>query len=305
MRFLSAAVLFCFIMSITFLTGCWENLKQKASPEYLEEVNQWHERRQSRLKEETGWLNLAGLFWLKEGNNSFGSAKDNNIVFPSGPAYIGKLMLKDSVITLSVNSGVEVLNEGKPVKEVALRDDHSENTTYLETGSLGWNIIKRTNGFAIRLRDLESPVIKEFNGIDRFPVNEDWRIEAKFEEYDPPKKIIIPDVTGIVDEELSPGAVKFIVDGNEYRLDAVDAGKRLWFIFADETSGKETYGAGRYLYADKPDSNGIVILDFNLAYNPPCVFTKYATCPFPPEQNYLKLRIAAGEKMWNGVHTGS
>jgi uncharacterized protein len=303
MKILSAAVLFCFIPLLT-LPGCGESLKQKASPGYLEEVNQWHERRQARLKEETGWLNLAGLFWLKEGNNTIGSARDNNIVFHSGPAYIGNLILKDSVVTLKVNDGVEVLSEGKPVKEMVLKDDHSGNTTYLKTGSLRWYVIKRTKGFAIRLRDLESPLLKEFKGIERFPVNEDWRIEAEFEEYNPPKKIIVPDITGVVDEELSPGAAKFIIDGIEYRLDAVDAGKRLWFIFADETSGEETYGAGRYLYADKPDSDSFVILDFNLAYNPPCVFTKYATCPFPPQQNYLKLRITAGEKMWNELHTG-
>lgn len=301
MRLLFTAVLFCLI-ALT-LTECEESLKQRASPEYLEEINQWHERRQTRLKEESGWLNLVGLFWLKEGNNTTGSAKDNNIVFPSGPTYIGNLILKDSVVTLIVNTDVEVFCEGKPVKEMILRDDQSENTTYLQIGSLKWYLIKRTKGFAIRLRDLESPLIKEFKGIDRFPVNEDWRVEAKFENYDPPKKILIPDITGVIDEEFSPGAAKFVVDGNEYRLDAVDAGNRLWFIFADGTSGEETYGAGRYLYADKPDSNGIVILDFNLAYNPPCIFTKFATCPFPPEQNYLKLRITAGEKMWDGILT--
>lgn len=290
------------IIFILFLSGCGEDLSQKGSPEYIAEVEKWHQRRAERLKEEDGWLNLVGLFWLNEGRNRFGSAEDNDIIFPSGPEYIGSLFLKDSVVTISVNPGVEVLSEGKPVTEMVLNDDYSENTTYLESGSLRWNIIKREKGFGIRLRDFEAPLLKKFGGIERFPINEDWKINAEFEEYNPSKKMLIPDITGVTLEEFSPGAVKFMVDSKEYKIDAVDAGRRLWLIFADETSGEETYGAGRYLYIDKPDSSGNTVIDFNLAYNPPCVFTKYATCPFPPKQNYLKLRITAGEKKWEGNH---
>ena len=184
-----------------------------------------------------------------------------------------------------------------------LKDDHSEETTVLALGSLRWYIIKRTKGYAIRLRDLDAELLKTFNNIERFPVNVDWKIEAKFEKYDPPKKIVIPDIVGTADEENSPGAAVFTQDNQTYRMDALEAGgNRIWFIFADETSGIETYGAGRFLYSDKPDSNGIVILDFNEAYNPPCVFTRFATCPLPPKDNYLKLRIAAGEKMWGKGH---
>jgi len=287
---------------IIFLTSCGGE-KEKGSPEYIQEVRQWEQKRISRLKEETGWLNLVGLLWLDEGNNSFGYAKDNDIIFPSGPEHIGNLLLKDSVITITVNPGVKVLNEGKPVTEMIMKDDYSDSTTVLTLGSLRWNIIKRIKGFAIRLRDLNASLLKEFNEIERFPINEDWKIIAKFDEYNPPRKIIIPDIFGITEEELSPGAAVFEVDGNTYRMDALDAGgNRIWFIFSDLTSGKETYGAARYLYTDKPDSLGNVIIDFNLAYNPPCVFTKFATCPFTPEENYLKLRVTAGEKMWRGHH---
>jgi len=278
-------------------------LVQKGSPAYISEVEQWDQKRISRLKEETGWLNLAGLFWLKEGENKFGSAKNNDIIFPSGPELIGSLFLKDSIVTIKVNPGVEVLHNGTSVSEMIMKDDYSDSTTFLQTGSLKWNIIKRTKGFAIRLRDLNSQLVKDFKGIERFPINVDWKIEAKFEVYDPPKKIMIPDIVGTVDEESSPGAAVFEVDGKIFRMDALDAGgSRIWFIFADETSGDETYGAGRFLYTDKPDSSGKVILDFNKAYNPPCVFSKFATCPLPPKDNYLKLRITAGEKMWGEDH---
>jgi len=292
-----------FYITITLYSCKTETLEQKGSPEYILEVQEWHKKRISRLKEETGWLNLVGLFWLKDGENKFGSAKDNDIIFPSGPEHIGSLFLQDSTITIKVLPDITVFNDEQPVQEITLKDDHSEETTILSLDSLRWYIIKRTKGYAIRLRDLNAELLKTFNGIESFPVKVDWRIEAKFEKYDPPKKIIIPDIVGTADEENSPGAVVFTKDNQTYRMDALDAGgNRIWFIFADETSGKETYGAGRFLYTDKPDSNGIVILDFNKAYNPPCVFTRFATCPLPPKDNYLKLRITSGEKMWEDHH---
>lgn len=289
------------LLLISLMTFSCKNqdLQTKGSPEYLEEIKQWHQHRLERLKADDGWLNLVGLFWLSEGENRFGSAKDNDIIFPNGPAHIGALFLQDSIVTINVLPGVPVLNNETPVTEMILKDDLSEEPTILQVGSLRWYIIKRTKGYAIRLRDLNAPLVKSLKNIESFPINEDWRIEAKFEKFDPPKKITIPDIVGTSDEENSPGAVIFTKENKTYRMDALDAGgNRIWFIFADETSGQETYGAGRFLYTDKADSNGIVILDFNKAYNPPCVFTRFATCPLPPKDNYLKLQITAGEKMW-------
>ena len=288
------------IFLLLTITSCTQ--KPTADPEYIKEIEDWDKRRVERLREENGWLNLAGLFWLKEGENKFGSANDNNIIFPSGPDNIGILILKDSVVTVKINRGINVINNGNAVTEMTLLDDLSGNPTILQTGSLRWNVIKRTKGIGIRFRDLNADLVKNFKGIERFPVNEEWKIEASFDVYDPPKKILIPDIVGTVDEELCPGAVVFVKDGKEYRIDAIDSGQRLFLIFADETSGVETYGAGRFMYVDKPDSAGKIILDFNKAYNPPCVFTKFATCPLPPKENYLKLRIEAGEKMWGGMH---
>jgi len=296
-------LIFIQIAIVSFYSCNNEQLIQKGSSEYISEIEQWHQKRISRLKEDTGWLNLVGLFWLSEGENKFGSAKDNDIIFPSGPAHIGSLFLQDSVITIKVLPDVPVFHNEDHVTDLVLKDDYSGDPTRLQVGSLQWYIIRRTKGYAIRLRDLNAELVKTFKGIETFPINEDWRIKAKFEKYDPPKKITIPDIVGTSDEENSPGAVVFTKKNQTFRMDALDAGgNRIWFIFADETSGEETYGAGRFLYTDKADSNGIVILDFNKAYNPPCVFTRFATCPLPPRDNYLKLRITAGEKIWGENH---
>jgi uncharacterized protein (DUF1684 family) len=203
---------------------------------------------------------------------------------------------------MKVNDGVEVLFNGNPVKEMVMIGDTKKDMTVFQCGPIKWNLIVRDTLYGIRFRDLESEAVKNFKGIERFPVNEDWKITADFEAYDPPKKIEVPNVLGQVDEEPSPGAIVFTRDNQTYRIEAVDAGDRLWFIFADGTSGEETYGGGRFLYTDKADSTGKVIVDFNKAYNPPCVLTKFATCPLPPKENYIKLRVTAGEKVWGEKH---
>jgi uncharacterized protein len=292
-------------ISIIFLYSCkTETLETKGSAEYLEEIKQWDQKRAERLKADDGWLNLVGRTWLKPGENKFGSAKDNDVVIESDkvPDYMGAFIFQDSTVTMKANDGVEVLFNGKPVKEMVMIGDTKKEMTVFQYVSIKWNLIVRNELYGIRFRDLESELVKSFSGIERFPVNDDWRIIAEFEEYNPPKKISVPNVLGQIDEEPSPGAIVFARDGQTYRIEAVDAGDRLWFIFADGTSGEETYGGGRFLYTDKADSTGKVIVDFNKAYNPPCVITKFATCPLPPKENYIKLRITAGEKIWGENH---
>ncbi len=288
---------------LTSLSCTEKESDPKGSPEYIAEIEQWHNKRVERLRKENSWLNVVGLYWLEEGKNSFGSSEENDILFPEvSPPIIGNIILEDSMVVFKSADKVNVTIDGKVVTEAILKEDLTGEPTILELGSLRWFLIKRDDRYGIRLRDLASPLVKEFDGIKRFPVSEDWKITASFEAYEPPKVISLPTQIGTVKEEPSPGAVVFEKDGQTYRIDAVDTGKRLWLIFADETSGEETYGAGRYLYIDKPDSTGKVIVDFNLAYNPPCVFTKFATCSFPPKQNFLKLRITAGEKMLEDNH---
>jgi uncharacterized protein (DUF1684 family) len=291
--------------SIIFIYSCkTETLETKGSPEYLEEIKQWDQRRAERLKADDGWLNLVGRTWLKPGENKFGSAKDNEVFIESEkvPAYMGVFIFQDSTVTMKVNDGVNILYNGNPVKEMIMIGDGNKDMTVFQYGPIKWNLIVRDTLYGIRFRDLESEFVKSFPGIERFPVNEDWRIEAKYEAYDPPKKMSVPNVLGQIDEEPSPGAIIFTKDNQTYRLNAIDADDKLWFIFADGTSGEETYGGGRFLYTDKADSTGKVIVDFNKAYNPPCVLTKFATCPLPPKENYIKLRITAGEKMYGENH---
>jgi len=299
-------LLFLSVLLISLLANACksENLETKGSPEYLEEIKQWDQHRLERLKADDGWLNLVGRTWLKHGQNKFGSAKDNDVIIESEkvPEYMGVFLFEDSSVTMKANNGVDILLNGNPVKEMKMIGDESKDMTVFQYGPIKWNLIIRDTLYGIRFRDLESEFVKTFKGIERFPVNEDWRIKAKYEAYNPPKKIYVPNVLGQIDEEPSPGAVVFTKNNQTYRLDAIDAGSRLWFIFADGTSGEETYGGGRFLYTDKADSNGIVIVDFNKAYDPPCVLTKFATCPMPPKENFLSLRITAGEKMYGENH---
>ncbi len=301
-KFLPFFILTVFTVTILFLIGCGGNKKNDSA--YVKEIKQWHKQRIENLKKENGWLNLAGLYWLKAGENRFGSGKDNDIIFPpNAPSHIGVISLKDSSVFFEVIPGANVKRDGTKVdKEIELKNDTEEKPTVLEVDSLRWYIIKRGNKYGIRLRELNAPLLKNFKGIETFPIDSTWKINAEYEAYNPPKKITIPTIIGTVEEEKSPGALVFEKNGKKYKLDVIDEGDSFFIIFADETSGDDTYGAGRFIYTDKPDSNNIVLLDFNKAYNPPCAFTKYATCPLPPKQNYLHLKITAGEKKYAEGH---
>ncbi|MCX8056600.1 MAG: DUF1684 domain-containing protein [Ignavibacteria bacterium] len=289
-------VLTIFSMIIIFCSCNFE--REKGSPEYIKEINDWHKKRIENLKKENGWLNLVGLFFLKEGENTFGSAKENDFVIDDKnlPQRICTFILKDTLVEMISEKGIQLKVRDTVVTRIFLQHDLTGNPTVVSFGSYRWFIIKRGDKYALRVRNLEAPLVKEFNGIERFPVNEDWRIVADFIPYNPPKEIEIPSIIGIPEKEITPGKVRFQIEGKTFELEAIESGDKLFFVFADETNGDETYGAGRFLYADKPDSNNKVILDFNKAYNPPCAFTRFATCPLPPPQNVLKIKIKAGEK---------
>lgn len=299
-RFLNSFMIF--VLLILFYS-CTQ--KPTVDPNYVKEINEWDQKRINRLKADDGWLNLVGRFWLEKGESTFGSSKDNDIVVESSklPEHIGSFFFVDSTVTFKAKNGVEVLQNGKPVKEIILIDDQKKNITVLQIGSIKFNLIVRDTLYGIRFRDLNSDLVKDFKGVERFPIDESWKINAKFEAYNPVKEIDVPNVLGQISKEKCPGAVVFERDGKTNRIDAVDEGEdKLFLIIADQTSGEETYGGGRFMYVNKPDSTGTILLDFNKAYNPPCVFTKYATCPLPPLQNYLKLKIEAGEKVYGEGH---
>ncbi len=290
-------------MCVVQFSGC-NKKNNNTTKEYLTEISKWDSTRISNLKKETGWLNLVGLYWLKEGENTFGSDKTNDIIFPKDKAdnFLGKIIKEDSIIIAVINQSSEVKHKGKPITKIKMFPDVSGNKTVLEHKSLKWFIIKRGNNYGIRLRDLEANLLRNFEGIDRFDVDESWKINAKFVEYDKPKVIQTPTIIGTIEESFSPGTIKFSVEKKEYTLQPTSAGKGLFIVFADLTSGKETYGAGRFLYVEEVDSRGNVVLDFNKAYNPPCAFTKYATCLLPTEENKLKIKITAGEKKYGKGH---
>lgn len=302
MRKINHLILFLFAGSLMLSCG----YKPEASPAYLAEINAWHQQRIERLKKENSWLTLAGLFWLQEGENTFGADEKNEIVFPVKAApFFGNLILKNGVVTFEPQKGVEVLCEGKPAGKMTLLNDTQENTTVLNYGDLRWYIIKRGDRYGIRLRDVKHKRLADFKGIERFPVDENWRIQAKFERYDPPKKVIVPDIIGGATEEKCFGAYVFEKDGKTWRLETTGdpAGRKSMFVvFGDLTNKKTTYGGGRFIYIPVPDAQDNAVIDFNKAYNPPCVFSPYATCPLPTENNTLAIEVTAGEKMWGEMH---
>jgi uncharacterized protein (DUF1684 family) len=273
---------------------------------YRQEIDKWHNERAESLKSEDGWLTLVGLFWLKEGENRFGSERSNQVVLPEGkaPKYAGSLWVEGGGVRLEAQPGAGITSDGKPVDKLALSSDAEGKPTVLHLGTLSFHVIKRGNQLGLRVKDKENPARTKFAGLDYYPVAHNWRIDARFEPYNPPKKIPIVNVLGMVEEQPSPGRIVFDAAGKTYSLDAIseEGSKELFVIFKDETSGKETYGAGRYLYTDPANAQGTVLLDFNKAYNPPCAFTSYATCPLPPSQNRLALRVEAGEKQYAKSH---
>jgi uncharacterized protein len=269
---------------------CW------AEAPYEKEVEQWRQQQESELKSDTGWLTVAGLFWLKEGGNTVGSAASNGIVLPRGPAKLGEFDFRGGQVTFQPAAGVSVNVNGKPaVSATRLKADTEGKPDQIELDGLTMFVIHRGDRYGIRLKDLDSKFRKDFTSRRWFPVKADYRVTAKFVAYNPPKMIAVPNVLGETSQMPSPGYVEFTFDGHELRLDPVVEEDSLFFIFHDETSGKGTYPPGRFLHADFA-KDGKVTLDFNKAYNPPCAFTPYATCPLPPKQNRLPLRIEAGEQ---------
>lgn len=269
--------------------------------DYEAEVRAWHEKRIANLTSEEGWLSLVGLHWLKEGDNTFGSAANNALVFPAGtPGRIGTFTQKDGKVVVKLQPNVSLTLRGQPFTGGELHSDTSgQQPDVLSLGTLRFYVIRRGERFGIRVKDTESPARKKFHGIPTYPVSAAWRIEGRFEPAPTPRKTSVPNVLGLVEEMDSPGTIVFTVNGQEYRLDPVQepGSDQLFIIFADQTNRTETYGAGRFLYA-APPKDGKVVLDFNRAYNPPCAFSSYATCPLPPPQNRLKLRVEAGEKRY-------
>jgi len=272
---------------------------------YEADTEQWRAERIERLKGPTGYLNLAGLFWLTEGTVTIGSAADNDIVFPSAAAeHVGELLVSADGVLLNVTDGVEVTSAGQSLTSILIADDTTEMPITIAHASIAWTIIKRDSRFALRLRDFEHPSIAAFPPIEYYPVDTAMLVPATLERFDTPKILKVETViVGLGWQPESPGVVVFELDGQELRLEAYGSGDELFFVFGDRTSGRETYPAGRFLYADVPAEGEQTLLDFNRAYNPPCAFNDFATCPVASPQNRLPIRIEAGEKFDPAVHS--
>lgn len=265
-------------------------------------IEAWRAQRARSLTSDNGWLTLAGLFWLKPGNNSFGRDPGNALQLsnPALAAHAGTFVLSGKEVRFEAAPDGRVTHDGQAVGSLALQSDAAGEPTLLASGPLRFFVIERAGNLGVRVRDLNNPHRREFRGLDYFPVSGGWALQARFEPYVPQRQIKIINILGMEEEVASPGAVVFTRDGHEWRLDTVlesPEDKELFIMFADATSGHETYGGGRFLYIPLPEG-GTAQLDFNKAFNPPCALNDFATCPLPPPQNHLKLRIDAGEKTY-------
>jgi uncharacterized protein (DUF1684 family) len=271
--------------------------------DYRASVLAWRQAREQRLRAPDGWLSVVGLFWLQSGANRFGADPASEIALPPGSVAgrAGTVDLDGSEVFVRVEPGVQATMgaSGAPVQgRVRMRADTSGTPDVLAVGRLTLHLIERGGRLAIRVKDPDSPRRKAFGGLSWFDLDEAWRVEARFVPYDPPRTIQVPNVLGRREPMPCPGRAEFAIGGRTVSLEGVleepDA-KELFFIFRDRTSGRETYGSGRFLYAERP-RDGKLTLDFNRAYSPPCAFTAYATCPLPPPQNVLPVAVTAGEK---------
>jgi uncharacterized protein len=264
-------------------------------PAYVQSFDKWKAELVDSRKQ--NWLTLAGLFWLKPGDNAFGSDAGNTIVFPKGPAHAGVFELQGTDVTVKFSPESHATLDGKPVTETKLQPDTSEKPTVVELGSLRIKAIVRGQRIGIRLKDVDSEAAKNYRGPVFFPVDLSYRVTATFEPSEGKKTVDVPNVLGDTTATPVAGVVVFRINGQEARLTDLggDPSKGLSFVFNDLTSKTDTYPGGRFLETD-PVVNGTVVIDFNRAYSPPCSVTPYATCPLAPKENRLAVAILAGEK---------
>lgn len=275
----------------------------EGSPAYTKDIETWRAQRVARLTTPDGWLTLIGLHFLNPGDNTIGSAKDNDIVFAKGPAHLGKVTLAaDGGLKIALAASADARIDGKPALVGDLKWT-GRRPTIVTVGTLSFFVIDRSGKKALRVKDSEAERRTHFLGIDYFPIDPAWRIEAQWVEFDEPRTIPITNMIGLVSPAVVHGKAVFEHDGKKVELIPIDEGpgEPLFFVISDATSGQETYGACRFLYADAPE-NGKVVLDFNRTENPPCAFTPFATCPLPPKENRLPFAVNAGEKNYRGGH---
>jgi len=280
--------------------GIAATISKNDNKNFIKDEMKWREKRDKQMRSQDSWLTIAGLYWLKEGENSFGTDPANKIILPqdSAPLLAGKFLFNKGIITVVTQLGVILKVQNIPITHKILKTYDSGKPDIIALNDLRMWVIKRSGKYAIRLRYLNTRAYKNYQKLDYFPPSEKYKIVADFIPYSNPKKVTVNTEIGTKSQMSSPGYVKFKINSQEFQLEAFNGdSKKLFFIFKDETNGKDTYEASRFMESNLLDG-GKVDLNFNRAYNPPCAFTPYATCPLPPPQNYLKICIEAGEKKY-------
>ena len=298
MRILRAGAL------LLLATACGPAVPAVDPAAYEAEILEWRAERIASLAAPTGYLNQVGLFWIGDGSWSIGSAEGSDILVPaSAAASVGELRVSADEIRLVVDDGAEVLHDEASVSELAMPPDVSGEVVMVRHGSIAWSVIERGGKLAVRVRDFEHPWLASFGPIPYYDVDPELRVEAILHRYDEPREIVVDTVIeGFQQFPVAPGTATFVIDGVKYELEPQLSGDKLFFVFGDQTNRDETYGAGRYLYADMPGDDGTFILDFNKAKSPPCAFNDFSTCPVASPRNRLPIRVEAGEKYDEALH---
>jgi len=270
------------------------------SPEdtdYVAEIESWRLEREANLEKDDGWLTVAGLYWLREGESSIGTDAANDFMLPEGsaPGVVGVFELENRKTRFRAADGVSVTQGGRPIRTVDLEmgEDHA-----LSVNDLTLWVHYSGDRLAIRLRDPNAAIRRDFTGLKWFPVDPAYRVEARFTPHAEPKTVELLNVLGDIEKFESPGYVELKLHGETVRMEPLSTKDgALWLVFRDGTSGKESYPAARFLKAEAP-VDGKVVIDFNRAYNPPCAYNPHTTCPMPTKENRLRIRIEAGEKAY-------
>lgn len=292
------------MLALAGLSACGGPAPEIDAVAYEREILEWREGRLARLKAPTGYLNQIGLHWLDAGNYRMGSAPGNEIRLPSSAAaVIGELHVGDDGVRMTVADGVDVRSNDEPVRSILIADDSTDSPVHLSHSSFAWSIINRDGRFAVRVRDFAHPFVASFGPLPYFDIDPALRVNATLRRYDEPRIANVDTVIeGLGYHPEVPGVAEFEISGRTFELEAYQSGDRLFFVFGDATSRDATYGAGRFLYADSPDEEGALMLDFNKAYSPPCAFNDFSTCPVASPRNRLQIRIEAGEKFDPALH---
>jgi uncharacterized protein len=276
------------------------------SAAYEQEVLAWRAERVAKLTAPDDWLTLVGLHFLREGANTVGSAKDSAVVLPKAPSTLGTVTLDPAgKVTLQVAAHANVLVDGRAVRQAELRWSEPKTPTLVTFDTVTFFVVDRGGKKALRVKDSAAPTRTGFLGLDYFPVDPAWRIEAQWVPFEKSRLMPITTMLGQTGPELIPGKAVFVRDGKTYELLPIDEGPEapLFFVISDATSGKETYPACRFIYVARPkEGETRIVLDFNHAENPPCAFTAFSACPLPPKENRLPFAVRAGEKNYRGAH---